>query len=156
MKNQKLSLDDFFEDELSIGLVRVAIDIPEHELFFAINKKNGLSFKRQDDLFLKKEFFQYQHSRYQAYLRENETCFDFISNKSIQSIKLKEINELFVEEENINFLLPNLKDVDYILKSSDSYADFSVILLPEDLLFQIQEFKLNSQEELYQIIQYYE
>lgn len=36
------------------------------------------------------------------------------------------------------------------------FADFSLILLPENLVFQIQEYLLSSDEELYQLIQYYE
>jgi hypothetical protein len=62
----------------------------------------------------------------------------------------------FSEEENIKFLLNNQVDVEYILHSSEQFPDFSVILLPENLVFPIQDYTLSSEEELYQIIQYYE
>ncbi len=70
-------------------------------------------------------------------------------NKKVQT-------ELFTEEENIKFLLNNQVDVEYILHSSEQFPDFSVILLPENLVFPIQDYTLSSEEELYQIIQYYE
>ena len=41
-------------------------------------------------------------------------------------------------------------------KIQNQNPDFSVILLPENLVFQIQEYLLSSDEELYQLIQYYE
>lgn len=72
-----------------------------------------------------------------------------VSKKKVQT-------ELFTEEENIKFLLNNQVDVEYILHSSEQFPDFSVILLPENLVFPIQDYTLSSDEELYQIIQYYE
>ena len=59
-------------------------------------------------------------------------------------------------KENIKFLLNNQPDIEYILHSSEQFDDFSVISLPENLVFQIQEYLLSSDEELYQLIQYYE
>ncbi|MFP7658315.1 hypothetical protein ACJ5H0_21865 [Chryseobacterium proteolyticum] len=70
--------------------------------------------------------------------------------------KKKIQTELFAEEENIKFLLNNQVDVEYILHSSEQFPDFSVILLPENLVFPIQDYTLSSEEELYQIIHYYE
>ena len=65
-------------------------------------------------------------------------------------------NQLFLDESNIKFLLNLHQDADYILTNSDMFTDFSLILLPENLVFQIQEYLLSSDEELYQLIQYYE
>lgn len=70
--------------------------------------------------------------------------------------KKKLQTELFTGEENIKFLLNNQVEVQYILHSSEQFPDFSVILLPENLVFPIQDYTLGSEEELYQIIQYYE
>ena len=63
---------------------------------------------------------------------------------------------LFSDESNIKFLLNLHQDVDYILSNSDMFAEFSLILLPENFVFQIQEYSLSSETELYQLIQYYE
>lgn len=76
---------------------------------------------------------------------------------NLQKVNKKKVQtELFTEEENIKFLLNNQVDVEYILHSSEQFPDFSVILLPENLVFPIQDYTLSSDEELYQIIQYYE
>jgi hypothetical protein len=47
-------------------------------------------------------------------------------------------------------------DVDYLIKTSDYIDDFSLILLPEFSVFNIQTFSLSSTNERYQLIKYYE
>jgi hypothetical protein len=137
-------------------LVRLAKDIPAHEFFYKINQTNNLSFSRKKDLVFHGAYYDYFFQRFEAYHKYSKTCFTFISNKSSESKQKKVQTELFTEEENIKFLLNNQVDVEYILHSSEQFPDFSVILLPENLVFPIQDYTLSSDEELYQIIQYYE
>jgi hypothetical protein len=75
---------------------------------------------------------------------------------NLLKVNKKNYRRTLSEEENIKFLLNNQVDVEYILHSSEQFPDFSVILLPENLVFPIQDYTLSSEEELYQIIQYYE
>ncbi|WP_426476114.1 IPExxxVDY family protein [Chryseobacterium sp. CBSDS_008] len=157
MEIQKLyDLDDIEFEDIAIGLVRLAKDIPAHEFFYKINHTNDLNFSRKEDLVLHGGYYDYFFPRYEAYHKFTKTCFTFISNKSSESKQKKIQTELFTEEENIKFLLNNQVDVEYILHSSEQFPDFSVILLPENLVFPIQDYTLSSEEELYQIIQYYE
>lgn len=157
MEIQKLyDLDDIDFEDIAIGLVRLAKDIPAHEFFYKINQINNLSFSRKKDLVFHGGYYDYFFPRYEAYHKFSKTCFTFISNKSSESKQKKIQTELFTEEENIKFLLNNQVDVEYILHSSEQFPDFSVILLPENLVFSIQDYTLSSEEELYQIIQYYE
>lgn len=137
-------------------MIRLAKPIPEHELFFSINQINDFKFKRVDDILIEGEYFDYHFSRYEAYDKFSKNCHHIISNKSIVSIRKKEQNELFSDESNIKYLLNLHQDVDYILSNSDIFAEFSLILLPENFVFQTQEYPLSSEEELYQLIQYYE
>jgi len=154
---QKLyDLDDIEFEDIAIGLVRLAKDIPAHEFFYKINQANNLSFSRKKDLVFHGGYYDYFFPRFEAYHKFSKTCFTFISNKSSESKQKKVQTELFTEEENIKFLLNNQVDVEYILHSSEQFPDFSVILLPENLVFPIQDYTLSSDEELYQIIQYYE
>jgi len=154
---QKLyDLDDIEFEDIAIGLVRLAKDIPAHEFFFKINQINNLSFSRKKDLIFHGDYYDYFFPRFEAYHKFSKTCFTFISNKSSESKQKKVQTELFTGEENIKFLLNNQVDVEYILHSSEQFPDFSVILLPENLVFPIQDYTLSSEEELYQIIQYYE
>ncbi|WP_294203835.1 MULTISPECIES: IPExxxVDY family protein [Chryseobacterium] len=158
MEIQKLyDLDDTEFDNITIGLVRLAKHIPDHEFFFQVNQiNNGLKFKRIEDLILQGDYYDYSFPRFEAYHKFTRTCFTFVSNRSSESKQKKLQTELFSEEENIKFLLNNQVEVQYILHSSEQFPDFSVILLPENLVFPIQDYVLGSEEELYQIIQYYE
>ncbi|MCS3530615.1 IPExxxVDY family protein [Chryseobacterium sp. JUb7] len=157
MEIQKLyDLDDIEFEDIAIGLVRLAKHIPDHEFFFKINQNNDLKFSRKKDLIFHGDYYDYYFPRFEAYHKFTKTCFTFISNKSSESKQKKLQTELFTEEENIKFLLNNQVEVQYILHSSEQFPDFSVILLPENLVFPIQDYTLSSEEELYQIIQYYE
>jgi len=154
---QKLyDFDETEFEDITIGLVRLAKHIPDHEFFFRINHINDLKFSRINDLVYNGLYYDFSFPRYEAYHKYTKTCFTFISNKSSESKQKKLQTELFSEEDNIKFLLNNHPEVEYILHSSEQFPDFSVILLAENLVFPIQDYKLSSEEELYQIIQYYE
>lgn len=157
MKSIKLFLDTEDEPELQLSLVRLAKDLPAHELFYHINSSNdSLTFKRIRDLSFQGQFNDYQHIRFQAWHCDTKSFLQFIANKSTSFTVKQPQNQLFAEEEDINYLLPFHKEVDYVLKSSDNVADFSVILLPENLTFPIQPYTLASDDPLYDLIQYYE
>ncbi|RMZ58063.1 IPExxxVDY family protein [Chryseobacterium nematophagum] len=157
MEIQKLyDIDDIEFEDITIALVRLVKNIPDHEFFFKVNQINELKFSRIIDLIIHGAYYDYYFPRFEAYHKYTKTCFTFISNKSSDSKQKKLQTELFSEEKNIKFLLNNQADVQYILHSSEQFPDFSVILLPENLVFPIQDYTLSSDEELYQIIQYYE
>lgn len=157
MKSPKILLDiDDDEEEINLGLIRLAKEVPSHELFYALNVINNFKFARIEDLVFNGEYYDYFFPRFRGYHTTSEVCIHFIANKSSHHILKKMPTELFSLENEINYLLPHFPDVDYLLKTSEPFGDFSVILLPENLLFQIQDFPLSPIEELYQIIQYYE
>lgn len=143
-------------DAISVSLIRLAKNIADYEFFFQINQLNHLKFARIQDLVYCGEFYDYHFPRFQAYHQFTETCFTFTANQSLISTPKKVLRELFVAEENIKFLLNNKTDVEYILHSSEHIPDFSVILLPENLVFPRQDYTVDSDEEFYQILQYYE
>ena len=157
MKTQKILLDIEDEDEnIPLGLARLAMDIPPHELFFHINTINSFNFMRIDDLVYHGEYFEYHFPRFQAFHHDSKVCIHFIGNKCCHSKQKKIATELFSGEFENKFLLEHFQDVDYLIKTSETFDDFSLILLPENLVFKTQEFTLSSDEELYQLIQYYE
>jgi len=154
---QNLYDDDEADAEfINVSLVRLAKNIADHEFFFQVNHINQLKFSRIADVVFHGIYYDYHFTRFQAYHHFSETCFTFISNRSSESIQKKVKRELFTGEENIKFLLNNKTEVEYILHSSEHFPDFSVILLPENLVFPRQDYVLSSEEELYQILQYYE
>ena len=156
MKTKKLCLDTESDEIIELGLWRLVKDLVDYEFFFALNKVNGNIFYRTDDLVRKAEYYHYNHHCFEAYHQETRSCFQFISNRSNLSTKQREITELFTMEQPSSLLLPEHPEVDYIIKSSDPYPDFSLILWPENLVFQTQPFSLSSSEELYHLISYYE
>lgn len=156
MKNLKLLLSDEEEDDLTLGLVRLAKEVPDFELFFNINSLNRSKFSRIKDLKKTGNYKDHFHPRFETYHFETKTCIQFISNKSSEFLAKKQQTELFSDEDDVHYLLPTYQEVDYIIKMSDVIPDFSLILLPENLMFPIQDYQLNSGSELFQLIQYYE
>ena len=157
MKSQKILLEIEDEDEeITLGLIRLAKEVPEHELFYQLNVRNSFKLTRIADLVYCGAYNVYFFPRFEGFHCDSKVCFQFIANKSSQHIQKKVSNELFSGEQETKFLLNHFQDVDYLLKTSEPFNDFSLILLPENLMFPIQHFPLSPIEELYQIIQYYE
>lgn len=157
MKTQKILLDiDEEEEEITVGLVRLVKDVPAHELFYQLNSQNTFNFSRTADLTYHGNYNDYYFPRFQAFHPDSELCIHFIANRSSHYLQKKIPQELFSGETETKFLLDHSQDVDYIMKTSEPFDDFSLLLLPENLLFQIQNFRLSPFEELYQLIQYYE
>lgn len=157
MEVQKLyDFDEIEFEDITVSLVRLVKSIPDHEFFYKLNQINNLCFSRIDDLIYECPDDKYHFPRYQAYHTITKTYFTFICNKSSDQIFRKSKKNVFGYEENVKFLLNNQREVEYILHSSEQFPDFFVISLPENLVFPLQDYNLNSNEELYQIIQYYE
>ena len=157
MKPQKILLDiEDNDEEIILGLVRLAKELPPHELFYQLNKLNSFKFSRIADLVYEGNYYDYFFPRFEGFHSDSKVCIQFIANKSTHNFQKKISAELFSAEQETKFLLDHFQDVDYLLKTSEVFDDFSLILLPENLMFQIQSFPLSPIEELYQIIQYYE
>ena len=157
MKKQKILLDIEDDDEdMTLGLVRLAKEVPDFELFFHLNSLNSFKFSRIADFIYEGYYKDYHFPRFQAFHNDSLICIHFIANKSTHHIQKKISTELFSSEEETKFLLNHFQDVDYLIWTSEPFDDFSVILLPENLMFQIQSFPLSSSDELYQLIQYYD
>lgn len=156
MKNIKFLLDEDEDCNLKVGLLRQIYATPAHEFFYHFNRNFNFNVHRISDLLIRGVYYDYQHPVYQMYHPEYKVLLQFVANTSAQSIVKREISELFVDENDVNFLLNHHPDVDYIVKSSDSYIDFSLILHAEDLMFQMQNFSIDVHDELHKLLQYYE
>lgn len=152
MKKIVLSLEDYVSESTSIGLVRLIKHFPSHQLFFKIGKKKNIYFQRKEDISVKGRFYEHYHAVYQAYDSDNDWEITFITNKSVDFMKVKEIDELFIDEDEIHYLLNNFKDVDYIIKVSSEISDYNEIGLPNDLMFHIQNYELFVHQPLWSII----
>ena len=141
---------------IHLGLVRLVKHIPDHEFFFFLNKYNNVKFSRINDLEIAGKFFDYKFSRYSTYHKDIKTSLNFTSNKNIVSTRNNHPNELFWEEEENKYLLSNMQDVDFIVSSNDEIPDFSLLLPPGNIMFPIQNYSIDAESEIYNIIQYYE
>ncbi|AQY21813.1 IPExxxVDY family protein [Riemerella anatipestifer] len=156
MKDNKIFLD-LEEEEISIGLLRLSRKIQDCELFFNINLLNSFKFSREKDFILKKGGRLYLFVQYQTYDEITKCTYTFIANKYYDTrLEDRGHYDLFSNLVEEVYLLPEYRDVDYILLTKDFLYDFSVILLPSSLVFPIQEISLSPEQELYQTIQYYE
>ncbi|KEY18336.1 IPExxxVDY family protein [Kaistella antarctica] len=156
MKAQKFTLEIDEDDEITLGLVRLVKEVPDYELFHHLNTLNPFKFTRITDLIFHGQYYDYHFPRFETFHHDTKICIHFISNQSSQSFQKKSSTELFNTEGITKNLLDHFPDVNYIIKTSEPFVDFSVILHPENLMFQIQDFQLSPIEELYQLIQYYE
>lgn len=156
MKTQNIILDDFPEEDIKLGLIRMVEKRPDYEFFFHVNSVNNFCFARSEDIKQCGEYYDYSFACYEGYDRIHKSCIKIIRNKSIAAVQKKEINELFLAEQEDKYLISKYKDIDYIIKTSDGIDDFSLILLPNFLAFEVQEYILSSHEELCQTLQYYE
>ena len=156
MKNQNIILDEVPDEDLQLGLIRMVVKLPDHEFFFHVNAVNNFCFSRVEDIKEYGAYYDYSFACYEGYSRTHKSCIKIIRNKSVASYQKKEIRELFIPEENEKYLISKYEDIDYIIKTSDGINDFSLILLPNFLAFEVQEYTLSSDEELYQTLQYYE
>ncbi|UOE40760.1 IPExxxVDY family protein [Chryseobacterium suipulveris] len=157
MKAKKLLLDLEEEDEeITIGLLRLAKELPDYEFFYHLNSCNSFKFSRIEDFVYHGEYYDYFFPRFEAYYSDSQLCIHCIANKSAQSTQKKISTELFTAEQESFFLLDHFQEVDYVIKTSEPFDDFSLILFPGNLTFPVQHFDLSSEEELYQLFQYYE
>lgn len=151
MKSKKIFLELEEEEAITIGLMRLTQKTPNYEVFFHLNRLNSFQFFRTDDL----RDGEFSFAKFEVYLAETKTRYFVLANKSAPQ-KQKTTYELFSQTEEIKFLLPKNQDVEYLIYAKDSIPDFSLFLLPENILQPIQEFSLVPQNELYKLIQYYE
>ena len=156
MKTQKYTLEIDEDEVITLGLVRLVKEVPDYELFHHLNSRNPFKFSRITDLISHGKYFDYHFPRFEAFHHDTKICIHFIANQSSESFQKQNPTELFNTEGDTSYLLDYFPDVNYLIKTSEPFADFSVILLPENLVFQIQDFELSPIEELYQLIQYYE
>ena len=155
MKNKSLFLDFDETEDVSVVLVRLKREQPFHELFFKINRLNSFKFFRKNDLEIEDYFGYYNFPIFEAFDRHTQVTFRIIINHSYDfRRKEKPIEGLFdLLEEEKYFIHPG---INLILFSKEGNCDFSVINLPKELVSSVEEYKLYSEEKLYETILNYD
>lgn len=155
MKNKKFILEAE-EEERRVGLLRLAHRMEDYEFFFKLNRINPFKFSRLEDVEMDDYSLVYQFARYQTYDEATRTIYSFVANKSHHAQKKTDVIDLFSDLYEPMYIFPQYPEVDYILLIKDVFTKFSVILLPEQLTFPLQEVVLSPEQKFYQTIQYYE
>ncbi|MDE5439287.1 IPExxxVDY family protein [Elizabethkingia meningoseptica] len=154
-KVKKIRLDFDDDEPITVGLIRLTKPVPYHQFFFEINRKNEFQFRRTEDFITQHGLTQYEFLSMQGYDKGEKNCYQIIANKSFKKEENTPSN-LFEGLQEIHYLLEDLQDVDFLIKTQDSYPDFSLILFPENIIFPIQEYQIQPEELIYQYIQEYE
>jgi hypothetical protein len=141
--------------EMPIGLVRCAKKLPEHSFFYQLNTVNPFFFERKKDLFVSGKYFDLYYPVFEAHEPENDFYFRFFSNHACKKIQKIEIAELFALDDISLCLFPK-EEIGYITTCSYNSPEFSLILQPEEPLFQLENHILYPEDSLFDLIQYYE
>jgi hypothetical protein len=98
------------EFDYDFGLLAISSSIKDYRLCYFINKELGTAFKRIDDLDLydKEHRKQCSYSIFKCAVEIDNLLYYFISNKSNFASQL---------------LIPQLKNIDYLIKISGNYSE---------------------------------
>lgn len=125
MALHKLVVDDFYDT--SFSLLAIHCKLEDYRLAYLLNKHLGLNLSRMDrDLDYK--YFAASYSIYEWQDNENETSWNLVSNVcKREEDSLQSSGSLFTNQNKILktfYLLPEFKNVDYLLKISDETLSF--------------------------------
>ncbi|NAW51304.1 IPExxxVDY family protein [Elizabethkingia argentiflava] len=151
-KTKKIRLDCNDCEPINIGLIRLKHPIPAHLFFFKINRYTAFPFYRIENFMTRNAAIEYEFLCMQAQDEKSENIYQIIANKSFVKRNNTALN-LFEGVADQSYLLEDYQDVDFLIKTKDSYPDFSLILLPENAIFPIQEYQIQPNELIYQYIQ---
>lgn len=151
-KVKKIRLDFDDDEAITVGLIRLTKPVSYHQFFFDINRCNEFQFHRTEDFITQNGLTEYEFLSMQGYDKGEKNCYQIIANKSFKKEENTPSN-LFEGLQEIHYLLEEHQDVDFLIKTQDSFPDFSLILFPENVIFPIQEYQIQPEELIYQYIQ---
>ncbi|MFC4722740.1 IPExxxVDY family protein [Geojedonia litorea] len=125
MALHKLVVDDFYDT--SFSLLAIHCELEDYRLAYLLNKHLDLNLSRMDrDLDYK--YFAASYSIYEWQDIENETTWNLVSNVcKREEDSLQSSGSLFTNQNKVLktfYLLPEFKNVDYLLKISDETLRF--------------------------------
>lgn len=148
-----LTFEDDEEEELPLGLCRLAYPMEDFQFFYKLNRLNDFKFCRTKDIVIKRGYYKAFFNRFEAYDSRNKTHYIVVVNRSHTVEEVEQRMNLFSGIEHTEYLFSDRALVDYILLTKGGFGDFSLILLPKEEVLQVEELVLSSQHELFDIIQ---
>lgn len=111
----KLDLNDCDDDDYDLLGVHTTLEC--YHLAYFMNKNFNIQFERKENLD-RFEFYEFDDEK-------NKMLWNIVSNKAVQEKKTKTTqNSLFhIDAEEVIYLLPEHKKVDYLIKITDNTCD---------------------------------
>jgi len=151
-KIKKISLD-FDDDPITLQLISIKKSISHHKFFFEINKRNKFKFERAKNLVIYDNSIEYEFLYMKSYDIEGNNICSVIANKSFENCNNTSIDAFSEHNSNEFYLLNKQKNIDFIMKIHDSSLEFSVHLLPNEMLSFVKENHVKPKDLIYQYIQ---
>lgn len=155
MKNKKIFLDFDDEDSVLVGLIKLKQEIPYHELFFKINNLNRFNFVRKRDLEIRDFSGEYYFPQFETYDAVSQSTFIIFANRPCDFKKIESESQSLFDNIGEEKYFIN-REIDFILFSKEGWEDFSGINLPEEWTNLVEEYCVEPEEELYEIITNYD
>jgi hypothetical protein len=111
----KLDLNDCDDDDYDLLGVHTTLEC--YHLAYFMNKNFNIQFERKENLD-RFEFYEFDDEK-------NKMLWNIVSNKAVQEKRTKTTqNSLFrIDAEEVIYLLPEHKKVDYLIKITDNTCD---------------------------------
>jgi len=128
----KLLVDDFFDT--SFSLLAIHCGLEDYRMAYLLNKQLGLNLSRMSrDLDYK--YFAASYSVYEWYNEENQISWNLISNVcKKEEDSLQSSGSLFNLQNKVlktYHLLPEYKNVDYLIKITNDNQNFNERIIPQ-------------------------
>jgi len=152
---KKISLD-FDNEPIRLQLVSIKENLSLHKFFFEMNKQNKFKCKRIKNFIVHDNSIEHEFLYMKSYDEEENSICSFIANKSFKnSSNLDNISvDIFGKYDHNEYYLFNAhKNIDFIMKIHDSYIEFSLHLLPKNLVSFVEETLVKPKDLVYQYIQ---
>lgn len=159
-----LSLEEETESaQEDLWLLSLARNLEDYEFFYALNVLTDFRYSRKDDLILEEGSRKFYHSVYEGFSQSHQMRVQFFSNEAFyeegkERIKPKKSKNM-ASEEAVHLphrFIPDYPEVQFIVRIKEGDGDFSLLLLPEKLIFSPKPITVEEQSVLYQTIAYYE
>lgn len=146
-----------------LWLLSLARNLEDYEFFYALNVLTDFEYCRENDLILEEGKKKFYHSVYKGFSLSKQISVQFFSNEAFfeeNEEKAKTRKTATAKSgggrRTPHRFIPDYPEVQFIVRMQEGDDDFSLLLLPEKLIFSPKKITVEEDSALYQTIAYYE
>lgn len=146
-----------------LWLLSLARNLEDYEFFYALNVLTDFEYCRENDLVLEEGQKKFYHSVYKGFSLSKQITVQFFSNQAFfeeSEEKAKTKKSVTSKSKGARHtphrFIPDYPEVQFIVRMQEGGDDFSLLLLPEKLIFSPKKITVEEDSALYQTIAYYE